>query len=362
MSVIGVPMLLGPVFGPVIGGLIVDNASWRWIFFVNVPIAVFALVLAHRVLTADQGRADAGRLDWRGLALLSPGLGGVVFGLSESESKGGFGHAIVFGPIVVGIALVVAFVFTALRTERPLIDMSLFRSPAFSSAALTTFLVGGALFGAMIVLPLYYQVARGESALDAGLLMAPQGVGAALAMPFAGRLTDRIGGGPIAIFGLIIATAATLPFAFVQADSSYGLLGGVLVARGIGIGCTMMPAMAAAYAVLEGPDVPRATSALNVIQRVGGSMGTAVLAVILQHELKGAAPAGGSGGGQDALRSIPDSARQKLADPFATAFGHTFVWAVVLTAAALAPAVVLTVTGRRAKKAAAAEAPPPVAV
>src|ERR671921_1523442 len=103
MSVIGVPMLLGPILGPVIGGVIVDNASWRWIFYVNVPIAAVALGLAWRLLHADHGRGDAGRLDWRGLLLLSPGLGGVVFGLSESESQGGFGAAIVLAPILAGV-------------------------------------------------------------------------------------------------------------------------------------------------------------------------------------------------------------------------------------------------------------------
>src|SRR5215211_214112 len=106
MSVVGVPMLLGPVLGPVIGGVIVDSASWRWIFYVNVPIAIFALGLAARLLKADAGRADAGKLDWVGLGLLSPGLGAFVFGVSESESHGGFGDPIVWGPIVAGLALV----------------------------------------------------------------------------------------------------------------------------------------------------------------------------------------------------------------------------------------------------------------
>ena len=109
MSVIGVPMLLGPILGPVIGGLIVDSVSWRWIFYVNVPIAMVALVMAAKLLKADAGRADAGRLDWLGLALLSPGLAAIVFGLSESESHGGFGDPLVWGPIVAGVVLVAAF-------------------------------------------------------------------------------------------------------------------------------------------------------------------------------------------------------------------------------------------------------------
>src|ERR687886_606646 len=148
MSVIGVPTLLGPILGPVIGGLIVDNVSWRWIFYVNIPIAVVALGLAARLLHGDAGRADAGRLDWTGLLLLSPGLAGIVFGLSETETHGGLTAAIAYGPILAGAVLVGLFVRHAARAVRPLIDVRLFRSTPFSAAAATTFLLGAALFGA----------------------------------------------------------------------------------------------------------------------------------------------------------------------------------------------------------------------
>jgi len=349
MSVVGVPMLLGPIFGPVIGGLLVDTVSWRWIFFVNLPVVVLALVLAQRFLHADHGRADAGRLDLRGLLLLSPGLAAIVFGLSKSESHGGFTAPIVWIPIVGGALLVAAFVLHSLRVDRPLLDMRLFGNPVFSAAAATTFLVGAALFGAMILLPLYYQIDRGESALTAGLLMAPQGVGAALAMPIAGRLTDRFGGGPVVVVGLVLATLGTLPFVMVSATSSYALLGGILVLRGVGIGCSMMPAMASAYAVLTGPQVPRATSALNVVQRVGGSLGTALLAVVLQREIRDAVAAG-PGGGQVTLQRIPAAARQRVAEPIATAFAHTFWWAAGMTVLALIPATVLVVASRRSRR------------
>src|SRR3954467_145548 len=310
MSVIGVPMLLGPILGPVIGGLIVDSASWRWIFYVNVPIAAVALLLASRLLRSDAGRADAGRLDWTGLALLSPGLAGIVFGLSESESHGGFGDPLVWVPMVGGALLVALFVRHAWRAARPLIDVRLFRERAFSAAAATTFMVGGALFGAMIILPLYYQVARGESALTAGLLMAPQGLGAALAMPLAGRLTDRVGGGRVAVVGLAILTLGTIPFAFLGADSSYTVLAGLLVVRGFGIASSMMPAMAAAYATLRPADVPRATSSLNALQRIGGSIGTALLAVVLQGNVKdelAAVPGVAGAPASGTLAQVPDA-------------------------------------------------------
>jgi EmrB/QacA subfamily drug resistance transporter len=350
MAVIGVPTLLGPIFGPVIGGLIVDSVSWRWIFFVNIPIGILALGLAAKLLHADAGRADAGRLDWTGLLLLSPGLAGIVFGLSETETHGGITAPIAWVPMVVGVVLVALFVRHAWYADRPLIDVRLFRATGFSAAAASTFLLAGALFGGMIVLPLYYQVVRGTSALDAGLLMAPQGVGAAFAMPFAGKLTDRIGGGRVALAGLLICTLATIPFAGIQADTPYTVLAPVLVVRGIGIACAMMPAMAAAYATLSHAQVPRATSALNVLQRVGGSMGTALLAVVLQHQITSQLGVAGAAGGGGTLQRLPENVRARVADPLAAAFGNTFWWAVAMSAVALVPATVLVVSQRRERR------------
>jgi EmrB/QacA subfamily drug resistance transporter len=323
MSVVGVPMLLGPVLGPVIGGLIVSSVSWRWIFYVNVPIVLVALVLGSRILERDIGRADAGRLDWLGVALLCPGMAAFVFGLSETESHGGLAQPIAYLPMLAGGVLIALFALHGLHSARPLLEVRLFRSRHFAAAAGTTFLIGAAMFGSMLVLPLYYQVARGQDALAAGLLMAPQGIGAALAMPLSGRLVDRIGGGRVSIAGCAALALATLPFAFVTAHTSTLVLHGVLLVRGLGIGFAMMPAMAAAYSRLAAGQVPRATSALNAIQRIGGSIGTALLAVVLQ--------------------------RQARAEPAATAFAHTFAWALGLTSLALVPAAVLARAERGAR-------------
>jgi EmrB/QacA subfamily drug resistance transporter len=353
MSVVGVPMLLGPILGPVIGGLIVSNVSWRWIFYVNIPIVVLALVLAHRLLNRESGRADPGRLDWRGFLLLSPGLVGIVFGLSEIETHGGVGAPIAFGPIVAGILLVAAFAAYSLRAKRPLIDVRLFGGSCFSAAATTTFLLGAALFGAMLVIPLYYQVVRGTTALGAGLLMAPQGLGAAAVMPVAGRLTDRLGGGRVALTGVLVMCVGTIPFVAVGANTPYALLAGFLVIRGIGLGGAMMPAMAAAYATLQPAEVPRATSALNAIQRVGGSIGTALLAVVLQHEIAIELPGGAVG-----IASASGAAAGSAA-PLATAFAHTFWWALGLSLLAVAPAATLAIVQQAERRREAAGAPVP---
>ncbi len=158
------------------------------------------------------------------------------------------------------------------------------------------FCLGAALFGGMILLPLYWQEVRHESVVVTGLLTGPQGLGAALAMPIAGKLTDRVGGGPLALFGVTVCTIATIPFGLIGAHTSILWLSAAMFVRGIGIGFGFMPAMAAAFAALDRSELSDATPQLNVLQRVGGSIGTAVLAVVLQRALAGAH--GLSGGGR----------------------------------------------------------------
>jgi MFS family permease len=191
-------------------------------------------------------------------------------------------------------------------------------------------------------MPLYFQVARGQSPLEAGLLMAPQGIGAALGMNRAGRLTDRVGGGLVVVAGLLVLMAGTVAFTQVEPETPYWLLEVSMVVRGVGLGFAMMPAMAAAYATLERRQVPRATPMLNVVQRVGGSIGTAILAVVLQQQLVGL----GSG--------PPPSASAVSA-----AFAHTYWWALAMSAAALVPALVLVRTQRAARRERAAREPAP---
>jgi EmrB/QacA subfamily drug resistance transporter len=337
MSLLGVPMLLGPVLGPVLGGLIVDSVSWRWIFYVNIPIGIVAIALAVRILPGHQKSGHAFKLDTLGFCLLSPGLGLFVYGLSQA----GQGSArSVFVPTVLGLVLVVGFVLHALRTKvTPLIDVLLFRDRQFAAASATTFFFGAALFGGMFLLPLYYQVVRGQSALTAGLLMAPQGIGAAMVMPLAGKLTDRYGSGRIVPAGLVVVTLATLLYTQLGAHTSFALLALSLFVRGIGFGFVMMPAISAAYQTLSGPQVPRASTAINIVQRVGGSIGTALVAVVLEHQIR--VQVHGLAGGLTGASTAPHAAVAKVAAPFATAFGNTFWWIVGLTVVALVPALFL---------------------
>jgi EmrB/QacA subfamily drug resistance transporter len=320
MAVIGVPMILAPIFGPTIGGLIIDHLDWRWIFYVNVPVGAIAVAMGMRLLPSVEEGVERTQLDRLGLALLAVGVPAIVYGLAEVGQQGSLATAQAWGPLVAGIALVAAFVVHALRVAEPLLDVRLFRSRSFSSAAVTTFVLGASLFGAMIIMPLYFQLVRGEDAVMTGLLLIPQGLGAAIAMPLAGRFTDRVGGGRVALVGLGVTLLTTIPFVGLHADTSYAVLSAAMIGRGLGIGLTMMPAMTAAFARLRPEDIAHATPQLNVVQRVGGAIGTALLTVVLQHGLTTGA-------------HTPDA--------MASAFGDTYLWVLALTAVAAIPAFVL---------------------
>lgn len=268
------------------------------------------------------------------MLLLSPGLALLIFGLSEVGVEGTFFDPRVVLGVLGGALLLVAFGGWSLRGGGTLLDLSLFRDRAFAAASGTTFIFGVSLFGAMLILPLYYQVVREESALNAGLLLAPQGLGAAMAMPLAGRLTDRVGAGRIVPVGIVVALIGTAVFTQLSADTSFVALAFALWVRGLGLGMTMMPAMAAAYQTLSRAAVPRATSLINIVRTVGGSVGTAVLTVVLERQLTARIP--GSDGSLQALAGTGDVSA--IAGPLADAFAHTFWWAVGLTALALIPA------------------------
>jgi EmrB/QacA subfamily drug resistance transporter len=325
-SLMAIPVLCGPVLGPLAGGAILTVASWRWMFFVNAPVLVIALTLAWKLLDGQPGRVDAGSLDWLGLGLLCPGLVAIVFGLSEVRAAGGLASRLALGPLLAGSVLVLLFVVHSARAPHPIIDVGLFRLRGFGAASISILLGGGAIFGTWLVLPLYFQLARGFSPLAAGALVVPQGVGVMICTPIAGRLTDRVGGGRVALVGLSLMTLSTLPLALEHGATPLWLTSALLFVRGIGFGSTLMPAMAAAYALLGHGQVPRATSALTTIQRVGGTLTTTLYAVVLQRELRGVGSAGGAAGEAGATVQLPAHVREQVFPQLSSAFAHTFWW------------------------------------
>ena len=288
MAMVSLPAALGPILGPTIGGLILNWLDWRWLFWVNVPFCVVGLVLAGRFVPADPpgGRP---RLDWVGLVLVSPALVGILFGLSNVGLEGGFSRLDVWLPAAAGTAFAVGFTLSQVRRpESALVDVGLLRRRAVASSSAVLFLSGASLYGAMLLLPLFFQVVRGTDALTAALLLIPQGVGALLSRTLAGRLTDSIGARTVALGGFVILGLATVPFALADATTSQWWLMAVLVVRGFGMGAVMIPVMSVAFVGLERHEVPHASIITRLAQQLGGAFGTALLAVILETAAAGA--------------------------------------------------------------------------
>jgi predicted MFS family arabinose efflux permease len=285
-----------------------------------VPICLVALLATRRLAMPDSRRAHSSSLDVLGLSLLSPGLVAIVYGLSQAGAYGSFADARVLIPGVAGFALLACFARHALRTHtEPIIDMRLFRTRSFASFSAVVFFLSMAMLGTALLLPLYYQQVRGEDALHAGLLLAPQGLGMGLTLVAASRLADRISARPIILFGLALTAAAMLAYTQLDAHTSVAALSAAALVSGLGIGAALVPAMAGVYKDLSRDAVPRATSSIRIFQQLGGSFGIAILAVVLQQQAAGRATAAG----------------------LAAAFGDTFWWALAFTALAIVPTVFL---------------------
>ncbi|BBB00994.1 putative drug resistance transporter [Actinacidiphila reveromycinica] len=318
MAAVSLPIALGPILGPVIGGVVLNWLSWRWLFLINVPVVAVGLLLARRHLPDDRPDAAAGRprLDWTGLALLTPSLAGILLGLSQLSEDGGIGHAGVLVPLLVGVGLLVVFIRWATRPgeHQPVVDIRLLRLRSLGSASAVLFTAGAAMYAGMFLLPLYYQQLRGESVLQAGLLLIPQGVGALASRFVVGRLVDWIGARALTVAGFLLTAAATVPFALAGPGTSLWWLEGVLLLRGVGVGSVLIPPMSVAYQDIRPAGIPHATMNTRISQQVGASFGTAIVAVALQS----------------------------LVDHGAVgAFQGAFWWSVGIAVAAVVPAVLL---------------------
>ncbi|WP_217695646.1 MULTISPECIES: MFS transporter [unclassified Pseudonocardia] len=284
----GVVLSLGPVLGPVLGGLVLDSAGWRALFFINIPIGAVAAVLSWRLIQRDAPAdlGSAGRLDLVGVLLLVPGLAGMMLGFTQIGETNTVVAWQVLVPLVLGAALLGGYVLHAVHARRvmPLIDLRMFATTGFSPSVVVQGLVGTGTFSVLFALPLYYQLLHGFSPSTARLLVAPLGAGAALAMPIAGRLSDRLGAKRLVQGGGTLALLATLALTQIGGGPGIGtaIAAGVAAfAVGVGLGFVGAPTIGSLYRILPPQQVPQGSSVLYTLNQLGAGIGIATVAVLV---------------------------------------------------------------------------------
>jgi len=286
MAIVSIPALIIPILGPVLGGLIVNKLPWQWIFYINIPICIAAVILAVKYLDKEEPVNKNQPLDVIGTLLLSSFFSILVIGISKLRTAHGLGNISALTPLLIGLALFIAYIVYALNAKiEPVLDVHFFRLRNFSSSSVLMLVSGGILTGTLFILPLFYQQVQNTNAITAGLMLAPQGIGMLCTRGISGKLTDKMGSRVVVIISIIITIIGTIPFVFASSATGKIFLAIALFIRGCGLGGVSIPVMVSIYDGLTKEQAAHGTTATRIFQQIGGSVGTAVLAIILQNHM-----------------------------------------------------------------------------
>ncbi|MFF2816955.1 DHA2 family efflux MFS transporter permease subunit [Kitasatospora cineracea] len=323
----GSVMLIGPLLGPTIGGLLVGWGGWSAVYVVNIPFCAVLLAAALRWVRKDAPPAGGARpLDVLGLVSSATATVSTVLAIHEYAEHGARAAAALLVPVGLAVLGTVVFVVRELRAKAPLLDLRLFKIPVYATAVVNIFCLGFVLYSPMMLIPLYFESARGESAVNTGLLMSVGGLGVVTAAWLSRVLLRKIGGGATVLIGIGLTMLATVPMTGLTGTTAYPLICASLVVRGLGTGLTIVPTMTRAFQSIRQESIPDASSQLNLTQRIGGALAIAVVTVVLTDSAK-------------AHRGMVPAA-----------FAHSFGWLLGVYGVTLLPALALLLADRREKR------------
>ncbi|MBQ4842890.1 multidrug efflux MFS transporter [Bacillus safensis] len=279
MGMVGLVISFAPALGPTLGGWIVDSFSWKFLFYIVLPIGIIDLILAFFLMKNVTQQRET-RIDVLSVILSSFGFGGLLYGFS-SVGTYGWTSATVLISLIVGAVSLFFFILRQSNLTRPMLEFGVFKFAIFSLTTFLGMLVFALLIGTETILPLYTQNVRGLSALDTGLILLPGALFMGLLSPIIGRIFDKVGGKGLALGGFTILTVTTLPFMLLTLDSSIALITVAYTLRLIGVGMIMMPLTTAGINSLPPHLIPHGTAMNNTMRQIGGSIGTAVLVSIM---------------------------------------------------------------------------------
>ena len=280
ISLAAIPMLMAPILGPILSGYLVETVSWRWIFWVNVPIGILGAVLASRMLQETE-RVPSLPFDYKGFILAGIGFCAALFALTRVSQDGWTATPVLGLFLLSGVALA-AWVFVELREEEPLLDLRVFKNLIYTQAAITYFVSMLVLTTVLFLLPLFLQNVRGLSPFQTGLLLMPEGVAIAVVLPIAGGLYDKLGARPVIIPGLLGLAYAMFKLHNLDVTTSDADLVTLLVLRGASISFMVMPAFTLALSVFSATEVARASALTEVLRQMFPAFGIALFATLLQ--------------------------------------------------------------------------------
>jgi EmrB/QacA subfamily drug resistance transporter len=319
MALLGIPVLIGPILGPSIGGYLVEYSSWRTVFLINVPVGLLDIGLCYLLIKETPLNPDT-KMDFKGFGLAALAFPCLLFGFTRG-SEIGFGQTLVIGLLAVGAVAFVGFVLVELRHRDPMLNLRLFRDATFRYALLIQWVGMFSLFGLSFIIPLYLQRVQDMSPGEAGKVLLPMGIVAFITMNIAGRLYVRLGPRPLVMSGLAVLALTTFLWSRVGLNAGTIPLMALASGRGLGLGLFSQNIQLVAYNTIKQEEIPRATGLVNVGQRITGAVSTATVASLLSIALGWTnAPAGAS---------IADNSAP--VDAMRTAFSDVFLVMTVLS-------------------------------
>ncbi|MGI8554082.1 MAG: DHA2 family efflux MFS transporter permease subunit [Dehalococcoidia bacterium] len=274
-----VPTVIAPALGPVLGGLLVDRLSWRWVFYVNVPIGLAALIFGLLFLHEHREHL-AGRFDLPGFLLAGAGLPLLMYALSEGPAHGWTAPDIL-GTAIVGLLLLATFVFVELRTREPMVQLHLLRNRLFFTSTSVSVVASAGFLGVLFLLPLFLQEARGASALSSGLTTFPEALGVLLSTQLVARLYPRIGPRRLMAWGMLGVAVTMSLLSLVGLETSTWIVRGLMFLTGAGMAYVFLPNQAAAFATISPSATGRASTLFNAQRQLGSALGVAILSSVL---------------------------------------------------------------------------------
>ena len=287
MAVFALGVVVAPVLGPTLGGWLTDTYSWRWAFYINIPVGIFAMFMISRYVADPPYIRDAhpGKLDGIGLGLLAVWLGCLQIILDKGQEDDWFGATWIRWAAAILVISLVAFLIRELRAKQPLVDLKIFRHRNFTLGCVLIGLFGASIYGLITLLPLFYQELMGYTAFAAGWAVSPRGIGAICAMPVIGYLTAKMDNRWLIAFGFSLFGAASLWFGEVNLGIGQWTFLWAILISGFGSGCVFVPLSTTAMAFLKNEEIGNASGLYNLFRNIGGSIGISVVnTIVARHE------------------------------------------------------------------------------